>query len=60
MQVFDSFEAAEQADLEYYASLTPQQSLEILLDLIAAYQESLGEPAEGFARVHRIVELSRS
>jgi hypothetical protein len=59
-RVFTSFEAAEQADAEYYAGLTPQQCLEIQLDLIAAYRESRGEAAERFERVCRVTELSRS
>jgi hypothetical protein len=35
LRVSDSFEAAERADDEFYASLSPQESLDILLDLIA-------------------------
>ena len=57
---FDSFEDAEQAEAEYYAGLSPTERLEILLDLIARYRESLGEAAERFERVHRIIELSQS
>jgi hypothetical protein len=45
---FDSFEEADRAEAEYYAALTPAQRLEILLDLVASYRESLGETAEGF------------
>jgi hypothetical protein len=59
VRVFSSFDAAERADDEFYASLTPQQRLDILLDMIAAYRESTGEASEGFARVYRVVELSR-
>ena len=59
-RVFTSFEAAEQADVEYYASLTPEECLDIQLDIIAAYRESMGEAAEGFERVCRVIELSQS
>lgn len=60
LKVFKSFEEAEQADDEYYASLTPQQRVDLLLDLIAAHRESLGETASRFERVYRVVELSES
>ena len=59
-QVWSGFEEAERAEEEYYASLTPQERLDIQLDLIAAYRESLGEAAQRFERVHRVTELSRS
>ncbi len=58
-QVFSSFDEADRADDEYYASLTPQQRLDILLEIIEQYRSSLGEAAERFERVHRVVELSR-
>lgn len=56
--VFSSLEAADRADVEYYARLTPAERLQILLELVARYQESLPDAARGFARVYRIVELS--
>jgi hypothetical protein len=58
VRVFSGFDAAERADDEYYASLTPQQRLDILLDMIAAYRESTGEASEGFERVYRVVHFS--
>ncbi len=57
LRVFRSHEEAELADDEFYASLRPAQRLEILLDLIAAFQESEGEAAKGFKRVYRVVQL---
>ena len=59
IHVFRSFEDADRADEEYYASLTPPQRLDILLQLIAAYQESAGETASRFERVYRLTQLSR-
>jgi hypothetical protein len=59
-QTFDSLAAADEADRVYYAALQPAERLEILLDLILRYRESLGEAADRFERVHRVVELSRS
>ena len=58
-QVFRSFDEAERADDDYYASLTPEERLDILLAMIERYRSSLGEAAERFERVHRIVELSQ-
>jgi len=55
VRIFDNFDDADRADRDYYASLTPQQRLEILLDLIQANSD---EDQEGFARVHRVVELA--
>lgn len=57
---FTSFEDADKADELYYAKLAPQERVDILLDLIASYRESLGEIAEGFERVYRVTKLSQS
>src|SRR3954451_12889776 len=58
-RVFRSFEEAERADDDYYASLTPEERLDILLAMIERHRSSLGETAERFERVHCVVELSR-
>lgn len=60
VKVFSSFEEADRADDEYYASLTPQERVDILLDMIAAYRESLGETGQRLERIYRVVELSES
>ncbi|HVJ91424.1 MAG TPA: hypothetical protein VM580_16590 [Labilithrix sp.] len=59
VQVFHSFEEAERADEAYYASLTPQERVDLLLDLVASYRESMGEAAARFERVCRVIELER-
>jgi hypothetical protein len=56
-QVFASFDDADRADDAYYASLSPPDRIEILLDLIDRYRRSLGEPAERLERVCRVAEL---
>lgn len=56
MRVFHSFEESDQADREYYQSLTPQQRLDLLLELIQQAQN--GETK--FERVCRIVKLHDS
>ena len=59
LQVFHSFDDADHADEAYYADLTPQERVDILLDLVASYRESLGEAAARFERVYRVIELSK-
>jgi hypothetical protein len=56
---FESFAAADEAQDRYYASLTPAERLDILLELVARVNASFGEAAKRFERVHRVVELSR-
>ena len=58
IQLFNSFEEAEAADYAFYASLSPQQRLDMVLELVARYREANGEAAEGFKRVYRVVEFS--
>jgi len=58
LRIFRSFEEAERADSDYYASLSEQECLEILLDLVAAYRESVGETAERLERVYRVTQLA--
>jgi hypothetical protein len=55
---FSRHQEAERATLEYYRSLTPEQTLDILLELIEASRKE-GDAASGrFERVYRIVKLS--
>ena len=54
---FSSFEEAEKADREYYRSLTGQQRLDMLVEMLARNQD---EPEQGLARVYRIVRLGES
>jgi hypothetical protein len=56
-QVFKSFDDAESADEEYYASLEPSERVDILLELIEFHQDSLGEVAQRFERVCRVTQL---
>jgi hypothetical protein len=58
VQVFTSFDDADRADDAYYASLTPSERIEILLDLIEQYRRSLGEPSERLERVCCVAQLS--
>lgn len=56
---FSSHEEAAKADLEYYRSLTPQQRVDILLELMENLRKEGDAASEGFERVYRIVKLSQ-
>ena len=56
---FDSLSQADDADVEYYASLTPRERLEILFELIATYRGPHDENSQGFERVYRVDELEQ-
>jgi len=58
-RIFRSFEDADAADDQFYASLAPEERLDILLELVERHRSTLGEAANRFERVHRIVELSQ-
>ena len=60
IRTFDNLTEADSAETAYYASLTPEERLNILFDLIAMYRSSEGEDSERFERVYRVDELSRS
>jgi hypothetical protein len=57
-KVLKGFEQADEADDEFYAHITPQERLDILLELIERYRSDLGEAASRLERVHRVTELS--
>ena len=40
-KIFDSHEAADRAEREDYASMRPQERLEILLELVRRYRQSV-------------------
>ncbi len=55
---FRSFAEADQADRDYYRSLTPEQRLDILLTLVERGKQP-HEIGQKPARVYRIVKLPR-
>ena len=57
---FNSLSDADSAEAEYYASLTPEERLNILFELIEMHRRSQDEDSEGFERIYRVDELSRS
>jgi uncharacterized protein YdeI (YjbR/CyaY-like superfamily) len=54
-RIFHSFAEADKAEGEYYRSLTPEQRLEILFDLVKSQQPD--EPEQRLERVCRIIKL---
>lgn len=52
---FRSHREAEEADRAYYRSLTPEERLEILFELV----RNAHDPPEGFKRVYRFAKLER-
>jgi hypothetical protein len=60
LRVFSSFDDAGRADVEYYAALTPDERLAILLEIIANHREATGETSERLERVYRVTQLSET
>ena len=58
LRIFDSFEEADAADVDADLRLSPEQRVDMLIEL----QERMYPDAaqQGFARVYRITQLERS
>ena len=54
-KVFRSFSESEEEDRRFYRSLTPEERMDILLDLINRWQGD--EASKGFERVYRVAQL---
>ena len=59
VQKFASFAESARAEREYHASLSPQQRLDLLLELIARQQEEQDEAVQRCARVRLLAQLPR-
>jgi len=55
---FDDHEAPDAADRTYYRSLTPEERVELVLELTRQYREALDEASDRFERVCCITRLS--
>ena len=55
---FPSYREASEATLAYYRSLTPQQRLDILFELIDSSRKQGDAASERLERVYRISKLS--
>jgi len=59
IKVSRSFEECDRADIAYYHSLSPEQRLEILLEMNSRWPvRSLDEASGRLERVYRIVKFS--
>ncbi len=58
IRIFRSFPESERANKHYYLSLSPEQRMEILSELIQQGQPD--EAKQGFERVYRIVKLNQN
>ncbi len=58
IRTFDSFEAAEAAEIEEDLAMTPEQRVAIVLELQARIYPDADQ--QGFARVYRITQRQRS
>ena len=56
IRIFNSHAEAEAADIEYYRSLTPQQRLEILCQLVADFEAGFSETERRLQRVYRVTQ----
>jgi hypothetical protein len=56
---FPSQDAARQASLEYYRRLSPQERLNILLELISVFRKEGDASSDRLERVYRVSQLKR-
>ncbi len=67
VQIYESFEGAEQAERDYYMGLTPEERLDILFELRARHEATFGPKETSteagserrHARVCRVAQRSR-
>jgi hypothetical protein len=59
-RLFRFLEESDAADRAYYRSLTPEERLDILLELVRRFAEGYGEASQRLERVYRVVELGSS
>lgn len=59
-QKFESLEAADRAEDVFYKNLSPNERVELPLQLVAQYREVQNGSAERFERVFRVVPLEES
>ena len=59
-QKFNSLEEADLAEDQYYKSLSPNERVDLLLELVAQYRIAFNGTAERFERVFRLTSLEES
>ncbi|HKV41056.1 MAG TPA: hypothetical protein VJX67_17750 [Blastocatellia bacterium] len=48
LKVFSSLQEADESDASCYAARSPEERVDVLLEIVARYRESIGETAEIF------------
>ena len=59
-QVFQSPEEADRTEDEYYKNLSPNERVDLLLQLVNQYQTAFDGSSKGFERVFRVTTLEES
>ncbi len=59
-QKFDSLQSADRAEDDYYRNLSPDERVDLLLELVEQYRAAFDGTAEGFERVFRLTSLEQS
>ena len=57
LRVFQSQEEADRAERAYFRSLTPQQRLDILLEIVDRHRRSRPPDEQEFKKAYRVVEF---
>ena len=57
---YETFAEADKAEDEYYRSLTADERVNLLLELVEQYGDYFSETPERFERVYRVVTLEES
>lgn len=59
-RIFKNHDAADRADDEYYASLTGNQRVDLMIEMNRIFAEAYGAPEQRLRRVYRIVKSTQS
>lgn len=56
IRIFDSHEAADRAEFEYWLSLTPQERIDVVGECVREFLALKNEPEQRLSRVYRVLE----
>lgn len=59
-RIFKDHDEADRADDEFYASLSGNQRVDLMIKMNRVFAEAYGAPEQRLHRVYRIVESTRS
>lgn len=58
-RIFKDHDAADRADDEFYASLTGDQRVDLMIEMNRVFAEAFDAPEQRLRRVYRIVESAQ-